>query len=177
MTESITTYAQLESSRIRILDAPILNPGTCALCGASRTDDRKYVDFGLTVDYVGVIYFCTFCMTELANRVGCATAEQTKKLEDELNSARQAILDFQAEKAALDDAISTLRSTGLFSGTDLSPITNPANPPVAESGNIQDVVSTESKSNRSNKSTKQSDSEQGSVSISKSGSDDFTFGL
>lgn len=177
MTESVTTYAQLESSRIKILDAPILNPGTCALCGASRNDDRKYVDFGLTVDYIGVIYFCTFCMTELANRIGCLMPEQTQKLEDELNVARQTILDFQKDKAALDDAVSTLRSTGLFSGTDLSPITNSANPPVAEPGTVQDTVRTEQKSTRSSKSTKQSNSEQRSNDVSESGSDDFSFGL
>jgi hypothetical protein len=177
MSESITTYAQLESSRIQILDAPILNPGTCALCGSSSTGDRKYADLGITVDYVGVIYFCTFCLQEVANRVGCATPEQTKQLEDELDAARQTILEFQAQKAAYDDAIGTLRSTGLFSNTDLSSIIDSAHAPATEQDIISEFEQPKQDAPRFNKSTKQSNSKQRSDDIPESGSDDFNFGL
>jgi hypothetical protein len=177
MAESITTYAQLESSRISILDAPILAPGICVLCGSSNTEDRKYADTGITVDFIGVIYFCTFCLRETANRLGCATAEQTKQLEDELDAARQTILEFQSQKAAYDDAISTLRSTGLFSGTDLSSIINPAHTPVTEQDISSEFERPKQDAPRSNKSTKQSNSKQGSNDVPESGSDDFSFGL
>lgn len=177
MSESVTTYAQLESSRYRVLDAPIMIPGTCAVCGASRTDDRKYVDFGLTVDYVGVMYFCTFCVQELANRMGCLTPEQSSKLEDELDSARQTILNFQAQKVAYDGAIGTLRGTGLFSGVDLSPITDPAHTRISEQDPVAESITDKRTVTRTNKSAKQSDPKQGSDDLPEFGSDDFEFKL
>ncbi len=177
MTESVTKYAHLESSRIRVLDNPNMHPGTCVLCGASRNDDRKYVDIGLDIDFVGVIYFCTFCMQELANRLGCLMPDQTKKLEDELDSARQTILEFQTQKAAYDDAIGTLRNTGLFSGIDLSSITSPTANPVAEQIPVAEPVGSKQDAIRSNKSTKQSNSKQGPNDIPESGSYDFGISL
>jgi len=177
MSESVTKYAHLESSRVRILDSPNLHPGTCVLCGASRNDDRKYVDIGLDIDFVGVIYFCTFCMQEVANRLGCLMPEQTKKLEDELDSARQTIINFQAQKAAYDDAINTLRSTGLFGDFDLSSITTPTAGPVAEQSLVAESVGSKQDVVRPNKQTKQSDSKQRPNDIPEFGSNDFGLSL
>lgn len=166
--EVMPTFAQVSGSRVQILDAPSQLPGTCAICGTSRNDDRKYVDLGLTVDYVGVIYFCTFCMTELINRLGCLTQEQSAVLKDEVDAARKTILDFQSEKAAYDNAIATLRSTGLFDGPALfSP--QPEQSPVAA------VNESKPKPAGISKSTKQPDPKQGSDGVSKSGADDFGF--
>jgi hypothetical protein len=150
-----------------------MNPGTCAVCGASRNDDRQYVDFGLTVDYIGVIYFCTFCVQELVNRMGCLTREQSEKLENELDSARQTILNFQAEKAAYDGAISTLRGTGLFSGTDLSVITDPAHSIIPEQDIIAEPERPKQDAPGSNQQTEQSDSKQRPDDLSEFGSDEF----
>lgn len=170
MTTEIQTFAHVDSSRIRTLNAPLLAPGTCCICGSSRTDDRQYIDLGIDVDHIGVMYFCTFCITELVNTLGCLTQEQSEALHEELNSARQTILDFQQEKAALDGAVDTLRRTGLFSGTDLSSVIHSTE---TKSEPIQDVVRPEPEPVKSSKSSKQSDPKQGSTSISESGSDDL----
>lgn len=104
-----------EASRVQVLEAPLLSPGTCAICGASSTDDnRKYIDIGWTIEFIGVVYFCTFCFTEAANALGCLTKEQAEKLEDENNKLRQRIIDFQAKEAALDDAINRLRESNIL---------------------------------------------------------------
>lgn len=103
-----------EASRVQVLEAPLLLPGTCAICGASSTGDRKYIDIGWTIEFIGVVYFCTFCFSEAANVLGCLTKEQTEKLEDENNKLRQRILDFQAKEAALDDAINRLRESNIL---------------------------------------------------------------
>jgi hypothetical protein len=171
--EDVRKYAQVESSRVRILDAPILAPGTCALCGTSRNDDRKYVDLGIDIDYIGVMYFCTFCMQEVANRIGCLMPEQADKLQNELDAARKTIIDFQAEKAVIDHVTSTLRDTGLFSGTDLSSITHTKESATPEPSPVQDIVPGKSETSRSSKSTKQSDSKQGSNDIPEFGIDDL----
>lgn len=172
--EAVKTYAQVDSSRIRIVNTPTQLPGVCCVCGASRSDDRQYVDIGIDVDYVGTMYFCTFCLTEAVNALGCLTKEQSDSLVDELNSARQTILDFQQEKAALDGAVDTLRRTGLFSGTDFSSVIHSDEVLEPEPGNIQDVIPTEPKPARSSKNTKQSDSKPGSNDLPEPGSDDFT---
>lgn len=60
-------------SRFRILNAAIHKPGVCALCGSAGGDDRQFVDFGKTMDWYGVVYFCTFCVAEAAILIGFAT--------------------------------------------------------------------------------------------------------
>jgi hypothetical protein len=123
-----------EASRIQVLEAPRMNPGTCVICGAARTDDRDYLDFGLTIDFYGVVYFCTLCFQEVCNHLGFLTKEQVIALEEENDRFRMHILQFKTKEAALDDAISKLRSTGLLDisssddlgndGTNLSPRRN-----------------------------------------------------
>lgn len=161
------------SSKVMILEAPRLAPGTCVVCGTSRTDDRKYIDFGIFVEYVGQIYFCTFCMTELANQLGCLTPEQTIQLENERDAAHQRILEFQIRERALNESINTLRATGLFDRpVDSVGITIPVME--IQSGELpspQDIVN-------DNRETEQSDPEQGSDDVPTTTSDEFTdFGL
>lgn len=106
--------AYRESSKIQILDVPRMNPGKCVLCGASDGEDRQYVDIGVTIEWYGVVYFCTFCFTEALNIIGSLSKEQADALEAELEAARKRILEFTAKERALDDAIGYLRNSGLF---------------------------------------------------------------
>ena len=175
MSESVTTYADLASSRFLVLNAPVEAPGVCAICGTSRSDDRDYVDFGLFVEYVGKIYFCSFCVTELTNRMGCLTPDQSKQLEDQLDAAKQEILSFQKEKAAVDDAIRTLRNTGLFDSlsdgfTDPTAFLNTK----AESEDTGNSGKSKSKPTRSNSKAEQSDPKQGSDDLSTTASNELT---
>lgn len=172
------TPVDVASSKVQILNAPILAPGTCMLCGSSSSDDRDYIDIGKDIEFVGVIYFCTFCFTEITNRLGCLTPEQSKQLEDELDAARQRILEFETKDRALNDAINTLRDTGLFSGTDLTVVRRPTSEAVdsKSESSVQDVVESERESDRSDPETKQSDLEQRSFDLSAVRNDEFGFG-
>src|SRR3954466_860008 len=60
----------LRMSRYRILDVPDVAPAKCANCGSSKNDGRKYVDFGLQVDWYGVVYFCGLCLADIARDMG-----------------------------------------------------------------------------------------------------------
>lgn len=178
MSESVTVYADLASSKFVVLSAPINAPGICAVCGTSRTDDRQYVDFGLTVDYVGTIYFCSFCIQELCNRMGCLTQEQSKQLEDQLDAAKQEILSFQRQKVAYDDAIASLRATGLFDSDSNNLDVGVSQPvqdePIIQSGSSKTSQGTDTKSSRANSKAKQSDPKQGSSDISTASGDGLT---
>lgn len=169
------TPVDVASSKVQILEAPRLLPGTCMLCGTSRTDDRQYIDIGKDIQFVGVIYFCTFCMTEIANRIGCLMPEQTKALEEELDAARQRILEFQTKDEALNGAIDTLRNTGLFSGTDLTAVHRRFVPEESKNSEptLFDSIEADGESDRSNQDSKQSDSKQGSNDVPTITDDEF----
>lgn len=167
------------SSKVRILEAPILAPGTCMLCGASRNDDRGYIDMGKDIQFVGVIYFCTFCMTEVANAIGCLMPEQAAALENELDAARQRILEFETKDRTLNDAINTLRNTGLF--VDPASI---GDAPGSTMATVQDELKFESgtKGDESGttitvEDTTESITEQGSDVVPAIGSDELEFKL
>lgn len=54
-----------------INEFPVLPPGTCYTCGASNSSGRKwYLDCGVDVDYVGVLYVCQDCFATLARHTG-----------------------------------------------------------------------------------------------------------
>lgn len=65
-------FEENSQSRFQILDLAIKKPGVCALCGSSGGDGRQFVDFGKSVEWYGVVYFCTFCVVEAAKLLGLA---------------------------------------------------------------------------------------------------------
>ena len=80
------------NSRFRILDVAQLKPGVCALCASSGGDGRQFVDFGKSVDWYGVVYFCTFCVIEAAKLLGLTITQaefdgMAKGYGDEIESA------------------------------------------------------------------------------------------
>jgi hypothetical protein len=162
-----------ESTKFRVLSAPIQVPGVCASCGSSSTDDRNYVDFDMFVDYVGVIYFCTFCFDECANALGYISPEQARVLEAKLEAAEKKILDFYTKDRALNDAINLLRDSGLFDLVDGAASASNEVPSSEVNGSSkQDDLGT----NESDKHNGKQDSEQGSPDLSATG-DDELFGL
>ena len=100
-------------SRVKILDAPVAAPGTCILCGTAGIDDRKFVDFGKTVDWIGVIYFCSECIGEVSRALGWVPVAEYDKLL-ELHKRIDNVHDgLVKEHKRLTDALGTIfRSVG-----------------------------------------------------------------
>lgn len=44
-------------------------PGKCSICGGMKYDGRKWIDFGLSIDWYGVVYLCTFCFEEIKTQI------------------------------------------------------------------------------------------------------------
>lgn len=59
--------AQPSLSRMQVVPVPQMLPGKCICCGAV---DRPCVDFGMSIDRFGVIYFCEDCIGEAARQFG-----------------------------------------------------------------------------------------------------------
>jgi hypothetical protein len=76
----------LRMSKYRILPVPDVNPAKCANCGSCKNDGRGYVDFGLQVDWYGVVYLCTECLRDIAEKAGLFRALELKivQLEEEV---------------------------------------------------------------------------------------------
>lgn len=82
---------------IYIVNHPEALPQQCANCGAARSD-RKYVDFGLSLDFYGVVYLCSICVEEIASAFGLVVeVEQQEEYEG-----------LQERYAELDEANSSL---------------------------------------------------------------------
>lgn len=77
----------LNMTKYRILDVPDLKPGKCANCGASKNDGRKYADFGLEVDWYGIVFLCGLCLHDVSHAMGLFAS-----LEKEIASLRESII-------------------------------------------------------------------------------------
>lgn len=163
-----------ESTKFQVVPAPIQVPGTCVSCGSSRTDDRDYIDFGLTLDFVGVIYFCTFCMSECANTIGYISPEQARRLEEQVEYYATQVANFYTKDKALNEAINLLRDSGLF---DL--ITGAASSSDEISSNTinESPESNDPGTNETDQHIKQQDTKQGSSDLSAVRNDELIFGL
>lgn len=114
MTETFLT----ESTKFKIVPAPIQVPGNCSSCGSSNNEDRNYIDFDLTLDFYGAVYICTFCFSECANAVGYISPEQARRLEAQTEYYALKVANFYTKDKALNDAINLLRESGLFDLVD-----------------------------------------------------------
>jgi len=158
-----------EASKIKVLEAPRLAPGTCCICGTSRTDDRQYIDMNWDIEWYGVVYFCTFCFIQAVNTIGCLTREQSEALEEENNRLRQMVIDFRAKEAVIDDTANKLRDSGILdfvTNRDSSDADSSISPGAQTITEFYDGI--QQGSAQTGKSTEQSNSKQGSDDVSSS---------
>lgn len=98
-TERDPDYLEmLRMSKYRILDRPDVNPAKCANCGSTRVDGRKYVDFGLQVDWYGVVFLCSLCLGDIALNAGILKAFEVRILQLEQIIASKESSDVKAEE-------------------------------------------------------------------------------
>lgn len=102
-------------SRIKILDRPILAPGSCCLCGSAGGDGRKFIDFGKQLDWYGAVYFCSECIREASEACGFIPVASFEKLHDEYRRLQIRFDQMAIELKSVKDALSTIlnnRSSG-----------------------------------------------------------------
>lgn len=82
------------------MDRPDMLPGKCSLCGGMQYDGRKWIDFGLSIDWYGVVYLCTFCFKEIKDQIE----------EDESGFPVASFLALKEEKELHQKTISNLQT-------------------------------------------------------------------
>lgn len=103
------------SSRVQIVEYPSSFPSKCALCGASPNtgDPRKWIDFGADLEEYGSIYFCTFCIAEVAGIIGYVGPAVHMSICDDLAQTQLANEILTAENEEFRRVFSTLRGLGI----------------------------------------------------------------
>jgi hypothetical protein len=99
------------NSRFKVLDNPILPPGTCIMCKSAGGDGRQFIDLGITVDWFGCIYFCTYCISEAGKLIGLAPKSDWALAEKNLQKEISKLDDLYVNaKVSLDAARLLLRN-------------------------------------------------------------------
>lgn len=93
----------LNMSKYRIKEVPDVSPGKCGNCGASKNDERKYVDIGLHIDWYGALFLCTLCLTDICNTAGVFDALLTRI--EELKQELEAVHLLKAQGEALHETV------------------------------------------------------------------------
>ncbi|HEY9262789.1 hypothetical protein [Chitinophaga sp.] len=96
---------------MQILDAPIMSPGTCALCGSAGGDHRKFIDFGKQIDWYGNVYFCTTCIAEVLDVMGYHPVANFDRLHDSYRELNVRYDKIQAENESVKSALHNLLSS------------------------------------------------------------------
>ena len=90
-------------SRIQIVDAPPAAPGHCAICG---TTQGPMVDFGMNMEFYGVIYFCVeSCLVELANSFDYHSPRQWKMIMNQVEDQRRELQELRDQNEKMSHAL------------------------------------------------------------------------
>lgn len=93
----------LRMTKYRILSRPDVTQANCANCGGYREDGRKYVDFGLNIEFHGAVFLCTLCLDDIARNAGLYRALEVRilQLETQLQTQKGAELSAQELQGAM----------------------------------------------------------------------------
>lgn len=69
------------ADKVVVIPSPRMKPAKCILCGSVGADGRPFVDMGLYLDWYGVVYFCSYCMVAISNKLGYYTPSQYNHME------------------------------------------------------------------------------------------------
>jgi hypothetical protein len=109
----------LRMTKYQILDTPRFSPGKCANCGAHKNDSRKYVDFGLSIDWYGVVYLCGTCVHDIANNLGMIPKEEEKTDNTSLDNLKT---EFKTSVTKLEQVLKEFHEYGVSLGVNLQSI-------------------------------------------------------
>ena len=71
-----------DNSRVQVLDHPQVDPAYCVMCRTGGgVDGRKFIDFGLQLEFFGAVIFCTYCIAPVAEACGYVPQLNYKALE------------------------------------------------------------------------------------------------
>jgi hypothetical protein len=98
------------TGRFHVLDQPYAAPSKCAFCGLGHSQDGKvsFIDTTLDLDFYGVVYICSTCLTEIAASLDYVSPQYWKTLKESYDQIYDENDRLAAENAGLRDAVNIL---------------------------------------------------------------------
>lgn len=93
----------LRMTKYVVTDVPNAAPGKCSNCGASKNDGRKYVDFGLYVEWYGTVHLCGHCLTDISDSMGIFDSLKAQLVESE--EARDSVVGLKEKGEELHETV------------------------------------------------------------------------
>lgn len=91
-------------------------PGKCAVCG---TTAGPMIDFGLELDFYGVVYLCVDnCMVQLANAFEYRSPRQWRMLMNQINDQRDEINKLRDQNEQLTSALTAITAVSRIPSID-----------------------------------------------------------
>lgn len=115
------TIEKVSMGRFQVFDQPIAVPGNCIVCGSVGDNKRKFVDFGITLEFTGVVYFCTFCLSELSEAMGFVSREQLDEAIEVIKKKNEELKELADECERLRSIANAIDFLGLHSVGPASP--------------------------------------------------------
>lgn len=99
----------------------LLAPSHCYLCGTCN-EKRKYVDFGMQVEFYGAVYFCNECFANAATAVDYVHVDGLNSLEEQLENLTASYCNAMAEVRVMRNVVAAILATDLGSNSDATSI-------------------------------------------------------
>lgn len=98
-TESLARFKMIKPNQM-------IAPGKCAGCGKFSNDD--FLDFGLELEFYGVVYLCRDCLTEAAMTFGFRPDVHYNQMQAELNRTKSQLIDSLDREEAMRNALASV---------------------------------------------------------------------
>jgi hypothetical protein len=87
---------------ILIVDKPTAMPAKCRICSVGSDSDREWwIDTGVMEEWYGAVYYCSTCLTQMANMAGFLSIEQAAELDRDNQNVRKQLSDYETDFALL----------------------------------------------------------------------------
>lgn len=87
-------------------------PHKCAICGSfSGDNDKRFVDFGLFVEFYGQVYICTGCFSSAGKTIFPTVGEISDSAKAQIKELQAVITTLINENRILRDAVDDLRNS------------------------------------------------------------------
>lgn len=104
MTSTLDRFQLLEFSQLQ-------GPHRCAVCGSFSGDGgKKFIDFGLYVDFYGTVYICTGCFIGASSVVGYASQAKYSEALTQITEYQAVVASLIDENRSLRNAMDSLRT-------------------------------------------------------------------
>ena len=98
------------SGRFKVLDQPYALPSKCAFCslGHNQGGTVSFIDTTLDLDFYGVVYICSNCLTEISANLGYIPPSSWEKIVKDSTNSLIENDRLRAENEGLRDAVNIL---------------------------------------------------------------------